>query len=87
LKVLRRFDAALCPVAFTLTKVDLLVVAVNVATNERLMLIFVQATYDGPHVVGEYDYRMVFTTQVNVVPYTWPRGPCVDADDCYGKLV
>jgi PhoPQ-activated pathogenicity-related protein len=46
---------------------------------------FVQGTWDGPPPLD--NYRMVFTTQVNVIPYTYPRGPCVDNADCYGYLV
>jgi len=45
---------------------------------------FFQGIWKGPE---PDNYRMYLTSQVNVVPYTWPRGPCLDNDDCYGYLV
>jgi PhoPQ-activated pathogenicity-related protein len=45
---------------------------------------FLQGQWRGP---PPDNYRMFFTSQVNVVPYTWPRGPCLNNDECYGYLV
>jgi PhoPQ-activated pathogenicity-related protein len=45
---------------------------------------FFQGTWEGP--APNY-YRLVLTSQVNIVPDTHPRGPCLDNVECYGKLV
>jgi PhoPQ-activated pathogenicity-related protein len=37
--------------------------------------------------VGPNGGRMVFTTQVNIIPDTYPRPICTDAESCYGYLV
>jgi PhoPQ-activated pathogenicity-related protein len=45
---------------------------------------FFQGIWEGP---APKHYRMYFTSQVNVVPYTWPREPCLTNAECYGYLV
>jgi len=44
--------------------------------------LFVEGTWEGP--TGN---RMVFTSQLNIYPYTYPREKCTDNDDCYAYLV
>lgn len=36
---------------------------------------------------GPAGTKMIFTSQVNVVPNTYPHEPCTDAASCYGTLV
>jgi PhoPQ-activated pathogenicity-related protein len=45
---------------------------------------FIEATWEGP---PPHYYPMVFTTQVNIVPYTWPRGDCLTNEECYAYLI
>lgn len=43
---------------------------------------FVEGTWAGPT-----GYRMIFTSQVNIIPWTYPREACTDPESCYGYLV
>jgi len=43
---------------------------------------FLQGEWEGPT-----GYRMLLTTQVNIIPYTYPAEPCFDASSCWGTLV
>jgi PhoPQ-activated pathogenicity-related protein len=45
---------------------------------------FVQGIWDGP---DPKNFRLYLTSQVNVVPYTWPRDDCLTNEECYGYLV
>jgi PhoPQ-activated pathogenicity-related protein len=43
---------------------------------------FIEGQWEGPS--GD---RMCFTSQVHVIPYTYPHEACTDAASCYGTLV
>jgi PhoPQ-activated pathogenicity-related protein len=43
---------------------------------------FIEGEWEGPT-----GLRLVFTTQVNIIPNTFPRPPCTDAESCWGYLV
>jgi len=43
--------------------------------------LFVEGEWEGPT-----GLRMVFTSQVNIAPNTYPRDPCTDEESCYGFL-
>jgi PhoPQ-activated pathogenicity-related protein len=43
--------------------------------------LFIEGEWEGP--TGQ---RMVFTSQVNIAPNTYPRPPCTDAESCWGYL-
>jgi len=45
---------------------------------------FFQAVWIGPE--PNY-FRMYLTSQVNLVPYTYPVPPCMNNEECYGYLV
>ena len=42
----------------------------------------VQGTWEGPT-----GYRMIFTSQVNIIPDTRPHEPCTDPVSCFSVLV
>jgi len=44
--------------------------------------LFIEGEWEGPT-----GYRMIFTSQVNIVPNTFPRPKCTDNASCYGWLV
>jgi len=52
------------------------------AVENRWVGLFIEGTWEGP--TGG---RMVFTSQCNMIPNTYPRHRCTDNDDCYGRLV
>jgi len=43
---------------------------------------FLEGEWEGPS-----GRRMVFTSQVNIIPNTFPRDQCQTPEDCYGQLV
>jgi PhoPQ-activated pathogenicity-related protein len=51
---------------------------------DRWVGFFFQAIWLGPE---PNNYRMYLTSQVNIVPYTWPHGRCYSNEECYGYLV
>jgi PhoPQ-activated pathogenicity-related protein len=43
---------------------------------------FVEAEWEGPS-----ERRMIFTSQVNIIPNTYPHEACTDSESCWGTLV
>lgn len=43
---------------------------------------FIEGEWEGPT-----GYRMLLTTQVNIIPWTFPVEGCYDAESCWGTLV